>query len=107
MFVQNIIGLFTDPTHQWEKIRDHYLSGNGSPLGHILILALIPAVSGFIGTTQVGWRIGVGDPIRITGDSAISIAIIYYPLLVVGEEGELLDHFKHCGFAFAAAQPAP
>jgi hypothetical protein len=69
---------------QWEKIRDQYESGDGSPIGHVLILALIPAISGYIGTTQVGWRIGVGDPIRITGDSALSIAIIYYLALLVG-----------------------
>ena len=28
--------------------------------------------------------VGVGDPIRITGDSAMSIAIIYYLALLVG-----------------------
>ena len=84
MFIQHIIGLFTDPTREWEKIRQRYQSGSGSPVGHVLILALIPAISGYIGTTQVGWRIGVGEPIRITGDSAISIAIIYYIALLVG-----------------------
>ena len=84
MFIQHIVGLLSDPTRQWEKIREQYQSGNGNPVGHVLILALIPAISGYIGTTQVGWRIGVGEPIRITGDSAMSIAIIYYIALLVG-----------------------
>ena len=84
MFIQHIIGLFTDPTREWEKIREQYQSGSGSPVGHVLILALVPAVSGYFGTTQIGWRIGVGEPIRITGDSAMSIAIIYYIALLVG-----------------------
>ena len=84
MFIQHIIGLLSDPTRQWEKIREQYQSGSANPVGHVLILALIPAVSGYIGTTQVGWRIGVGEPIRITGDSAMSIAIIYYIALLVG-----------------------
>ena len=84
MFIQHIIGLLSDPTSQWEKIREQYQSGSGNPVGHVLILALIPAISGYIGTTQVGWRIGVGEPIRITGDSAMSIAIIYYIALLVG-----------------------
>jgi hypothetical protein len=84
MFIQHITGLFLDPTRQWEKIRDQYLSGRGSPIGHVLILALVPALSGYYGTTQVGWRIGVGEPIRITGDSALSIAIVYYLALLVG-----------------------
>ena len=84
MFIQHIIGLFTDPARQWEKIRDQSLAGSGSSIGHILILALVPAISGYYGTTQVGWRIGVGDPIHITGDSAMAIAIIYYIALLVG-----------------------
>ena len=84
MFIQHIIGLFTDPSQQWEKIREQYSSGSGSPVGHVMVMALIPALSGYFGTTQVGWRIGVGDPIRITGDSALAIAIIYYLVLLVG-----------------------
>ena len=84
MFIQHIVGLFTDPVREWEKIRDHYKASGGASVGHIFVLAAIPAISGYIGTTQVGWRIGVGDPIRITPDSAISIAIIYYLALLVG-----------------------
>ncbi len=84
MFIQHIIGLFTDPAREWEKIRDHYKSAGTASVGHIFVLAAIPAISGYIGTTQVGWRIGVGDPIKITGDSAISIAVIYYLALLVG-----------------------
>jgi hypothetical protein len=84
MFIQHIIGLFTDPTNEWEKIREQQKNGQKSSAGHVFLLALIPAISGYIGTTQVGWRIGVGDPIRITGDSALSIAVIYYLALLVG-----------------------
>jgi hypothetical protein len=84
MFIQHIIGLFTDPTREWEKIREQQKNSDKSSVGHVFILALIPAISGYIGTTQIGWRIGVGDPIRITGDSAFAIAIIYYLALLVG-----------------------
>ena len=84
MFVQHIIGLFTDPTREWEQIRDQYKSSDRASIGHIFILAAIPAVAGYIGTTQVGWRIGVGDPIKITSDSAIMIAIIFYFAMIVG-----------------------
>jgi hypothetical protein len=84
MFIQHIVGLFTDPMRQWEKIREQQKSSDGGSVAHIFLLAAIPAVSGYIGTTQVGWRIGVGEPIRITGDSAFAIAIIYYLALLVG-----------------------
>jgi len=84
MFIQHIIGLFVDPAREWKNIRDQYKNEGKSTVGHVFLLALIPAISGYVGTTQVGWRIGVGEPIRITGDSAISIAIIYYLALIVG-----------------------
>ena len=84
MFIQHIVGLFTDPVRQWEKIRDQLKSPEGGSVAHVFLLAAIPAVSGYIGTTQVGWRIGVGEPIRITGNSAFAIAIIYYIALLVG-----------------------
>jgi hypothetical protein len=84
MFIKHIVGLFTDPTREWESIRDHYKTGERTGIGHVFLLAAIPAISGYIGTTQVGWRIGVGDPIKITGDSAIMIAIIFYMAMIVG-----------------------
>ena len=84
MFIQHIIGLFSNPTNEWEKIREQQKSSDRGGVGFVFILAAIPAISGYIGTTQVGWRIGVGDPIRITGESAISIAIIYYLALIIG-----------------------
>ena len=84
MFIQHIIGLFTDPTSEWEKIREQHKGPGKSSVTHVFLLAAIPAISGYIGTTQVGWRIGVGDPIRITGESAVAIAIIYYLALIVG-----------------------
>ena len=83
MFIQHIIGLFTDPVSEWEKIREHRSNGYGA-IVHVILMAIIPAASGYYGTTQVGWRIGVGDPIRITPDSAIVIAVIYYLALLIG-----------------------
>lgn len=84
MFIQHIIGLFIDPTTEWERIREQQKTTEKHGVGFVFVLAAIPAISGYIGTTQVGWRIGVGEPIRITGESAISIAVIYYLALIVG-----------------------
>jgi len=84
MFIQHIIGLFTDPAREWVKIREQCKSSERSRVGHIFVMAAIPALAGYFGTTRVGWRIGVGDPIRITGESAVSIAVIYYLALIVG-----------------------
>ena len=83
MFLQHIYGLFADPLNEWEKIREQQANGNSSVV-HVFFMAAIPAASGYFGTTQIGWHIGVGDPIRITADSALIIAVIYYLALLFG-----------------------
>ena len=48
-----------------------------------MLLALVPAVSGFIGTTQIGWQIGAGAPVKLTTESALLIAVLYYLAMLV------------------------
>lgn len=78
-----IIGqLFTQPVKAWHSIRERNMSAQGA-LGLTLILAAIPSVSGYIGTTRFGWQVGGSVPVRLTADSAALIAVIYYVVLVV------------------------
>ena len=82
MFIYRVTGLFLRPITTWEEI----LKDKGNILAAMvpaLILALIPAICGYIGTTQTGWTIGAGDPVRITEDSAAIIAIMYYTIIQV------------------------
>eukprot|EP01030_Chromulinospumella_sphaerica_P010360 gene10360-10167_t len=56
--IHHVVGLFTHPDQEWREIRgDKEESIGHMYLTHTLILAAIPAVSAFIGTTQVGWVI--------------------------------------------------
>ena len=82
--MKHIIGLFIDPVQQWHKIRDLHSSQGGYYAPHVFLLAAIPAISGYIGTTYVGWQIGAGDPIKLTSETAIVIAIVYYLVLLLG-----------------------
>ena len=38
-------------------------------------LAAIPALSAYFGTTEVGWTIGDGDPVKLTAESALQMTI--------------------------------
>ncbi len=84
MIFKHIVGLFTNPKREWEAIRDDKCTIGKCYAMHVLILAAIPAVSGFIGTTQIGWQIGAGDPIKLTTQSALIIALLYYLAMLVG-----------------------
>ncbi len=46
------------------------------------MLGLIPPISAFIGSTQVGWTIGYSDPVRLTTESALPISVIYYFVII-------------------------
>ena len=82
MFFKHVIGLFLRPTTEWKAIRDNEQKMLAAMVP-ALILGLIPAICGYIGTTQTGWIIGAGDPVLITEDSAAIIAIMYYTIIQV------------------------
>ncbi len=80
----HIIGLFSDPPREWENIRQKIDQGKCSVVKLVLILAALPPIAGYIGTTQFGWQIGGGEAIRLTNASAGMIAILYYFSIVAG-----------------------
>lgn len=83
MVLRHISGLFINPTSAWQKIRDNTSSNKFNPIP-IFVMAAIPAFSGYIGTTQIGWRIGSGEPVLLTPDTALVIALCYYLVIIMG-----------------------
>lgn len=77
--LKHLLGLLFSPDKEWDII-DHEESGSIVRLymTHVLILAAIPAISGYIGASVVGWRIGGGDPVRLAPDVALIMAILGY-----------------------------
>jgi hypothetical protein len=84
MVLQHIWGLFTNPKKEWESIRDDECTIGKCYAAHVLILAAIPPISGFIGTTQFGWQIGAGDPVMLDMQKAGLFAALYYLAMLVG-----------------------
>ena len=104
MVIKHVIGLFTNPKNEWVNIRNEGCTIGKCFATHTLLLAAIPAVSGFIGTTQIGWKIGAGPPIKLTVDSALMIAVLYYlaMLVAVGSIGALI---RWMGKTYDAERP--
>ncbi len=53
-------------------------------LTHVLVLAAIPVVSAYIGTTQVGWYIGTQEAVKLTQSSALSMTVLSYLAMLAG-----------------------
>ncbi len=104
MPIRHVVGLFIDPKAEWGRIQEKNYGLSACILGHTMVLSLIPAVSGFIGTTQIGWQIGVGDPVRLTTTSAGTIAILYYLAMVAAVIGVGVV-IRWMGQTYGASQP--
>ncbi len=89
MIFQHVWGLLSQPEEEWAKIRDRRCSISGCFSTHISLLALIPALCGYIGTTQIGWQMG-SQTIKLAPDAAITITVVFYlamlfAVMVVGK----------------------
>lgn len=77
MFIKHVFGLMVRPNREWEVISQERQRVPGV-ITHILIMALIPAIAWFYGVTQIGWRVGAGEPTRITVESTLIIVVLFY-----------------------------
>lgn len=81
------IALLLRPRHAWHqaapRLPRHWLAA----LPYPLMLAALPALAWFYGTTRVGWRIGGGEAIRLTAESALHIAALFYLAMVAAVVG--------------------
>lgn len=95
MSLSHTFGLLTNPDREWEAIRKESESVTRLYTGHVLILALIPALAGFFGTTQVGWQIGDGPITRLSTSSALSLSVLFYAAMLAGIFilGKFIDFF--------------
>ena len=76
--INHVWGLFAHPSQEWQEITGEEREVGHLHLGEVLVLAAIPAISAFIGTTQVGWSIGGGDAVKLTESSALQLTLLSY-----------------------------
>lgn len=81
--IQHTFGLLVKPSSQWKTISELPESSFNTLLLYPWILAIIPSVAWYYGTTSVGWTVGDGESIRMTKDSAMTICILFYITRVV------------------------
>ncbi len=106
MILNHVWGLFAHPVEEWQEIRGERCSVGKCYCSHVLFLAAIPAVAGFIGTSQVGWQVGQHEVNRLTFESALSISLLFYMgmLVAVFAIGKTI-HWM--GQTYGTTQPLP
>ncbi len=76
------LGLLTSPKQEWQKISQEDNNVPGLIFGYVMILALIGPVAGYYGTTTSGWQIGAREAVKLTSESALTLAVLYYLAVV-------------------------
>ncbi len=51
---------------------------------HVLLMAAVPVICAFIGTTQIGWNFGDGTVVQLPGLPGFIFAILFCGLMLVG-----------------------
>jgi hypothetical protein len=80
--IQHTFGLLVRPSTQWQTIADLPANSFKTLVLYPCFMAILPAVAWFYGTTQVGWTVGDGEPVRLTTESARQICILFYLTMV-------------------------
>lgn len=79
-----IVKLFTEPKQAWRDIRAQEDESPRQYLPHLVLLALIPVVCLFIGTTQVGWSLAEGERVWLGAKSALQLCALLYIATLIG-----------------------
>ncbi|WP_110665022.1 Yip1 family protein [Salinicola halophilus] len=85
--IHHVWGLLTHPNREWQQISGENETVSHLYGSHVLVLAMIPVICSFIGTTAVGWHFGtsadgISERVQISPTTAILLAVIFYGLIL-------------------------
>ena len=76
--------VIVNPTATWTNLR--HMQPRALAVRSVVALLLFGAiapVASYFGTTTMGWRIGTGDSVRLTPDSAFDMALAFYAAILM------------------------
>jgi len=82
--MNHVWGLFSHPDRELHIIRGENETVSHHYTHHVLLMAAIPVVCAFIGTTQFGWRFGEGSNVPISIGAGLALAVVFYALMLAG-----------------------
>lgn len=80
--IQHTLGLLVKPAAQWRSVAALPANSLNILVLYPCVMALLPAVAWYFGTSRVGWTVGDGPAIRLTVDSAMQLCILFYFAIV-------------------------
>ncbi|WGL18126.1 Yip1 family protein [Microbulbifer bruguierae] len=82
--LNHLFGLMVQPRRQWQEIAGLSEKGLNRQIPYVIVLALVPALCWYFGTTEIGWSISTGGQVRtLTADSALSLVAVFYITMIL------------------------
>lgn len=78
----HVFGLLFNPQAEWQKMAALSDQQVKRLLPYPIVMALLPAIGFYIGTTHFGWQVGGDDTVRLTAESAIPLVVLFYIALM-------------------------
>lgn len=82
--MNHVWGLLAHPFREMQVIRRENETVSHHYTHHVLIMAAIPVICAFIGTTQIGWDFGDGNVVRLSLFTGFYLAVLFYALMLAG-----------------------
>ncbi|WP_295798541.1 Yip1 family protein [uncultured Microbulbifer sp.] len=82
--LNHLYGLMVQPRRQWQDIAGLSEKNINRQIPYVIILAFLPALAWYFGTTEIGWSIGGSDQVRtLTSQSALSLVAVFYITMIL------------------------
>ena len=82
--MNHVWGLFSHPDREMHVIRTENETVAHHYTHHVLLMAAVPVICAFIGTTQIGWNFGDGNIVKLSWMSGLALAVVFYGLMLAG-----------------------
>lgn len=82
--MNHVWGLLAHPDREMRDIKQENETVSHHYTHHVLLLALIPVICAFIGTTQLGWDLGARQTIALSMMTAFGLAVLFYAVILGG-----------------------
>ncbi len=82
--MNHVWGLFSHPDREMHVIRSENETVSHHYTHHVLLMAAVPVICAFIGTTQIGWDFDDGNIVKLSWTTGLALAAVFYALMLAG-----------------------
>jgi hypothetical protein len=85
--LNNPFAFLISPAAQWQKVAAASLNQQRTAAIYVAVFALFPCFAWYHGTTEIGWRVGAGELVKLTAGSALLLIAAFYAAIMLALAG--------------------